>query len=156
MDLPNHYAGPLDSPGYWLWHAALRWTAALTDVLRELELTPVQFFALGGLAWLTTERDSGVSQRALSDHTGLDASMLSRVLRGLEDRGLVRREPDIADARAHRVQLTGKARELLVRAKPLVVAADRRFFGGLANLGAVEFRQLLEQLTIDNAKGSAE
>jgi len=65
MDLREGYSDPLDSPAYWLWHASPRWTAALTRALQEVELTPVQFFALGGLAWLTSGKSSGVSQKAL-------------------------------------------------------------------------------------------
>jgi DNA-binding MarR family transcriptional regulator/N-acetylglutamate synthase-like GNAT family acetyltransferase len=56
------------------------------------------------------QRDGGTATetgRAL----GLDAGYLSRILRGFEERGLVRKTPSEADARQNRLSLTAAGRE---------------------------------------------
>lgn len=141
----DSFSGPLASLGYWLWHANLRWTAAVTAALAPLDLTPVQFFVLGGTAWRTEIASGGCTQIDLATHTGLDPAMTSKVLRVLERRNLVRRTPDPDDARARRVTLTAEGEALLERAKPLIRATDRTFFGP-ASLEPSELRSLLANL----------
>ena len=84
-----------------------------------------------------------VSQRAISDHLGLDASDVVGVLDILENAGMVQRRRDPHDRRRHAVVLTElgetAARHFAaVRAK----AVDR----ALANLDADERRQLADLL----------
>ena len=59
------------------------------------------------------DRNPGTSARAASDATLLPPSNFSRALRGLEEKGLVRREADARDARSVRLYPTGRARENL-------------------------------------------
>jgi DNA-binding MarR family transcriptional regulator len=59
------------------------------------------------------DRNPGSSARAASEATLLPSSNFSRALRGLEDKGLVRREVDARDARGVRLYPTERARENL-------------------------------------------
>ncbi len=117
-----------DRPGFLLWHATLRWQREVADALRPLELTHVQFVLLAGTAWLTN-RVGPPSQRELADHAGTDAMMTSQVVRALEQRGLLRRSDDPADARVKRLRCTPQGRTLAERAVTEVQAVDDRFFG---------------------------
>ncbi|MDR3471128.1 MAG: helix-turn-helix domain-containing protein [Devosia sp.] len=56
-------------------------------------------------------RNPGTSARAASEATLLTSSNFSRVLRGLEEKGLVSREPDASDARRVSLYPTALAHE---------------------------------------------
>lgn len=59
------------------------------------------------------DRDPGTSARAAAEATQLPSSNLSRVLRGLEKKGLVRREIDTHDSRCIHIYPTVRALENL-------------------------------------------
>jgi len=59
------------------------------------------------------DRHPGTSARAAAEATQLPSSNLSRVLRSLDEKGLVRREVDAADSRRVNVYPTARARENL-------------------------------------------
>ena len=60
--------------------------------------------------------------------------MISRqLLRKVESRGLVRREPHPGDSRARRITITTDGRKLLAGALADVETADREYFGVLGN-----------------------
>jgi DNA-binding MarR family transcriptional regulator len=63
------------------------------------------------------DRHPGTSARVAADATLLPSSNFSRVLRGLEEKGLVRREVDERDARIVRLYPTALAGENLIRLK---------------------------------------
>jgi MarR family transcriptional regulator, temperature-dependent positive regulator of motility len=59
------------------------------------------------------DRNPGTSARAASEATLLPSSNFSRALRGLEEKGLVRRDVDTRDARGVQLYPTGRAQENL-------------------------------------------
>jgi MarR family transcriptional regulator, temperature-dependent positive regulator of motility len=59
------------------------------------------------------DRNPGTSARAASEATLLPSSNFARALRGLEDKGLVRRDVDARDARGVHLYPTTRARENL-------------------------------------------
>ncbi|HJP79734.1 MAG TPA: MarR family transcriptional regulator [Pseudonocardiaceae bacterium] len=121
--------GPLSSPGFWLHHAALTWRAELDARLRPLGLTPTQFMLLGSAGWL--ERESAVppTQQEVAEQAGADRMMTSKILRALEDRGLLTRKADPDDARVLRLQLTEAGRELTRKAIAVAAELDAQYFG---------------------------
>lgn len=64
-------------------------------------LTPTQYSVLGLIA---ARGPLGLAE--LTELEGLNPTMLSRVVRKLDDDGLIHRQPDPADQRAVRVQVT--------------------------------------------------
>ena len=128
MNDPADEAGPLASPGFWLHHAALRWRGELDRRLREIGLTPTQFLLLASTGWL--EHTQGLpTQQQVAETAGADRMMTSKVVKTLEDRGLLTREPDPADARAYRLKLTPTGRSTTRKAITIAQTLDEELFG---------------------------
>ncbi len=121
--------GPLASPGYRLHLAALAWRRELGVRLRPLGLTPTQFDAIATVSFLG--RTDPPTQQQVADFSGLDRMMLSKVLAGLEERGLVARTPDAADARVKRLAVTPPGRELVDAATAIARGVDADLFAGV-------------------------
>ena len=81
------------------------------------ELTKGEFFCMGVIADRTRRRSerSGVQVWDLAGHMQVRPPAGSRMLRGLEERGHIRREVDPADRRNVRVSLTESGREVWQR-----------------------------------------
>jgi len=126
--------GPDYSPGFWLWHATLRWQRAIAAVLAPLDLTHVQFVLLS-CAWWLNGRGQVPNQLMLARQAGTDVKMTSEVVRKLEAKGLVARETDPRDTRARRIRITPDGVAVAVRAIAEVEAADRAFFAAAAEPG---------------------
>ena len=94
--LASEHAGADQSPGLLLWQVTNRWQAAQRAALKPFDLTHVQFVLLASLTWL--DSDGPVTQKQLATHAATDAMMTSQVLRALERRGLIRRQPHPGDA----------------------------------------------------------
>ncbi|NUR98895.1 MAG: MarR family transcriptional regulator [Kribbellaceae bacterium] len=120
--------GPPASPGFWLHHAALRWRAELDRRLREVGLTPTQFLLLASTGWV--EHTQGApTQQQVAQTAGADRMMTSKVVKNLEDAGLLRRTPDPSDARAYRLQLTPAGRRTARKAIAIAAELDKELFG---------------------------
>ena len=117
------------SPGLALWRATNAWQRRIRAALAPHGLTHVQYVLLASLTWM--DRSEPVNQRDLSEHAGLDVMMTSQVLRALEIKGYVRREPHPTDGRAIALQPTEKGVELANLATRDVEAADSAFFDAL-------------------------
>jgi DNA-binding MarR family transcriptional regulator len=61
----------------------------------------------------TLERHGPLTPRELADHEKVQPPSMTRVLAGLEERGLIDRTPHESDGRQHLVSLTQPARDLL-------------------------------------------
>ncbi len=141
--------GPLMSPGFWLHHAALEWRQRLDRALRPLGLTPTQFNLLGSTGWLDRTRPLPPTQQQVADHAGADRMMASKVLRTLEERGLVTREPDPGDARSLRLRLTPDGRRVTSQAVRLALAVDEELFGD----GGEHLREQLQAVAAHRLSG---
>lgn len=139
--------GPDYSPGFWLWHATLRWQRAVAATLAPFGLTHVQFVLLACAWWLNGH---GVvpSQLELARQAGADVKMTSEVVRKLEAKGLLERETDPADTRTRRLRVTPEGKTLAKRAIKRVEAADAAFFSPLTDAGTstAEITALLRRL----------
>ncbi|MCU1414357.1 MAG: putative HTH-type transcriptional regulator YdcH [Microbacteriaceae bacterium] len=117
-------AGPLASPGYWLRRAAQRWRRELGVLLRHLDLTPTQFDVIAATSWLG-KTGSAPTQQEIAEFSGNDRMMTSKVLRGLEARGLVARRPE---GRVIRLSVTPSGREVVTAATAIARGLDADFF----------------------------
>lgn len=142
--LATEFSEAEDSPGLSLWQVTNRWQGAQRAALKPLGLTHVQFVLLASLTWL--ESGGPVTQKQLADHAAADVMMTSQVLRVLEERDLLRREPHPHDRRARALTTTRAGQELANRAVIVVEACDRDFFAPLGE-EAGTLTRLLRRLT---------
>jgi DNA-binding MarR family transcriptional regulator len=123
----SRFGSAWDSPGFLLWHASLRWQRQMTAALRPMGLTHVQFVLLASTWWLVTHGGQP-SQRELADHAGTDVMMTSQVVRALQAKGLITRQPDEHDPRALRLGLTSRGERVAQQALGAVESADEAYF----------------------------
>ncbi len=93
----------------------------LNDTSTGEDLTPTQYSVLG-----LVRRSGPLGLAELTGLEGLNPTMLSRVIRVLDERGLIRRLPDPGDARAVRVEITpgGQAVHERIRERRTRVLSD--------------------------------
>lgn len=78
--------------------------------------------------WWLNEHGEHPNQVEVARQAGTDIKMASEVLRGLEARKLIKREPDPADGRANRVRVTARGAAMAPRAITAVEQDDADFF----------------------------
>jgi DNA-binding MarR family transcriptional regulator len=131
------------SAGFWLHHAALTWRAELDARLRPLGLTPTQFMVLATAGWLE-HVDGPPTQQQVADGAGTDRQMTSRVIRVLQDQGLITRQADESNARSLRVSLTPQGRAVARDAIEQAQSLDEQLFGPAASGLRATFRDIAE------------
>jgi DNA-binding MarR family transcriptional regulator len=134
---------PHVSPGLLLWRVTLRWKREISAALAPLELTHAQFVLLASAWWLGAHRPELPSQREVAEQAATDPMMTSQVLRALEQRALVTREPDPNDGRSRLIAVTPAGADLARRAIEVVEAVDHAFF---ASVPTPELLSTLSQL----------
>lgn len=87
------------------------------------------------------QRHEGVSQARLAELTDTDPMTLGRLLERMDAEGLVERQVDPADRRAHRLRLRGAALPVL---DEIWRVADRSRAQALAGLSAADRAQLMK------------
>lgn len=142
--LDTRHPDARSSPGLALWRVTTAWQRRIRTSLAPHDLTHPQYVLLASLTWM--DRSSPVSQRDLADHAGLDVMVTSQVLRVLETRGWVRREPHPTDRRAVALHPTEAGIALANRATHDVEAADADFFDVLAPQRRERFAESLHAL----------
>jgi DNA-binding MarR family transcriptional regulator len=105
------------------WRALHGITSALPDALggqlrREVNLSFLEYYVL---ACLSEQPDHTLRMSRLAMLASSELSRLSHLMRRLEKRGLVRREPDPADRRITLAVLTTEGHALAVEAAPVHV-----------------------------------
>lgn len=135
--------------GFWIHRVYQATRNEMFRVFREngVELTPEQWAVLIRL-W---EQD-GRTQAELSEATFRDAPTMSRIVAGMEQRGLVERRADAVDGRMRRVHLTPTARGLKRKLVPLVERLVARLVDGIDERALVTTRASLRRM-FDNLAG---
>jgi MarR family transcriptional regulator, organic hydroperoxide resistance regulator len=116
--------------GYALMQAASAWRQELAAALASVSVTPPQFLVLAALLHAHTRQRPPFTQRDLADRTGMDVNTTSQIVRGLERRELVRRQPHARDSRAVELSLTEPGVELARHCTGQARALNRRYFAG--------------------------
>jgi DNA-binding MarR family transcriptional regulator len=127
--MTRYARGPVDSPGFLLWHATMRWQRQVVAVLEPLGLTHVQFVILACVWWATRNRDL-VNQAGIAAIAGTDPTMTSEVIGRLETKGLIIRVRHPHDSRAKSISPTAAGVDIAARAIRAVERVDAGFFGG--------------------------
>jgi DNA-binding MarR family transcriptional regulator len=117
--------------GFALANAAQVWRARLTESLADLSVTAPQFFVLSALLYIESHGQEAPTQREIGERTGTDANTTSQIVRGIERRGLVRRDPHARDSRAFALRLTPQGLELARACTTRARALNDTFFAGV-------------------------
>lgn len=139
------HEGPKQSLGFLLWHISTSWRTSIEAVLKIFSLTHPQFVVLATTGWLTRNGDF-VSQVAIGRMAGLDPNTNSQILKGLENKSLIKRDQS-SDKRAKNISLTIKGTEILNQALPAVEKADEEFFKSLTKDENNSLTDLFQKLT---------
>lgn len=94
--------------------------AAVAEVLDGEELSALEYAVL---AWL--KDDPGIDQSGLASRIGIDRTTTSALVSGLGEKGLVERETNPLDRRAHRLGLTRKGESKRARLHPEVARCQQ-------------------------------
>jgi DNA-binding MarR family transcriptional regulator len=124
---------------YLLNRITARWNVNLQDQLRTHDMTTTA--TMRALAVLSVK--SGLTVNELSVLAVTEQSTMSRTLDGLEEQGLVRRQPHSEDARVRVVHITDKGRATFDRIWPMMYKDYLRMFEGI---GEDEYRVFITTL----------
>jgi len=117
--------------GFLLAQAAQRWRNEVAGALRDLDVTPPQFFVLMTLLRERKRTSMPVTQRDVAERTGSDANTTSQVVRTLEARSLVVRATHPTDSRAVALSLSNDGAEIARQCSLRVRGVNERFFRGV-------------------------
>ncbi|GHV26680.1 MarR family transcriptional regulator [Synergistales bacterium] len=121
-----------------------KWHSAIKNELREVGITHPQFVVMTVLNFLC-QSDEYVTQVNIAKMADMDVMSVSQIIRGLEEKGFLKRAANPNDTRANAVWLLEKGREAIKRALPIVEKIDDEFFGVLSN-NERYFRDCLHKL----------
>ena len=107
----------------------------------DVDITPEQWAVLIRLA-----ESGGMTQAELSEATFRDAPTMSRIVVGMEGRGLLERRADPADGRLRRLHLTREGRALEKRLVPVVERIVARMVAGVDEEALVTTRATLRRM----------
>ncbi len=136
---------PMRSFGFRIWHLKHAWARRVETALAPEALTHMQFVLLRTTQTLA-ELGHRPTQSRLADTLAADRMTVSKVLRLLEQKGLIARPVHPDDPRAHHIQLTPAGADAMGRAMPLVLAAQEQFFGCLGAARLTAFSDMLDEL----------
>ena len=139
-----------DSPGFSLWQVSSMWQRRINAGLKQFDLTHAQFVLLASMTWLAGG-EKPLTQIDLASHAKMDVMMASNVLRTLEEKGLIVRNPHPTDTRAKSLAVTARGLKLAGQAVQAVEEIDRQFFAPLGG-GVSSFNQQLLNLINTNNK----
>ena len=116
--------------------------AAKTAALRPFDLNVPQYTLL-----LVVAQEPGLSGAALARRCLVTPQTMSSVLRTLESRELVKREPHPVHSHIQEVRLTGKARELLEAADKAACEVELRLGAAFSEEETARLLDLLGRCT---------
>lgn len=137
---PFGFEKPEDSLGFLLWQTTTTWQRLLKEALDKHKVSHTHFVVMATTLWFQ-ERKQLVTQVMIAKLTKLDKMSVSKGLKSLVARGLVKREEDQTDTRAKTVKLSHKGKALISKLIPIVEKNDKKFFSAL---GAKQQNSLLQ------------
>ncbi|AEI82683.1 transcriptional regulator MarR family (plasmid) [Cupriavidus necator N-1] len=114
---------------------------AFTTYLRQFDITLPGYRVLASLA----HKDQQAIVE-LAEHTSIDVSTLSRLVTSLEDKGLVMRRRDDADARSVKIHLRPQGAQLASQTIPLGVLFERVVTAGFSAEEVKVLKQMLRRM----------
>lgn len=125
---------------------------ALMDLVRAIQfrdrdricchdLSVTQFYALEAIL-----RRSGISLNGLAAELYVDKSTASRIVDGLERKGIARREPDPSDGRSVRIAATSEGRDRYAPIEAELIEEGERLLAGMDPAERVAAPALVERI----------
>jgi DNA-binding MarR family transcriptional regulator len=137
---------PSDSPGFLLWQVTTLWQRALKPCLEKAGLSHAQFVIMSVLCWLLENQQSS-NQADIAHLSKLDKMIISKSLKILEQKKLIKRFEDPKDTRAKQVTLTPKGQKETIKAINAIEGADKDYFSPLSAKEMVQLNALLVKLS---------
>lgn len=119
--------------------------ALFFESCKDFAITPVQYGLL-----TTLSEQPGLDQTSLCAEVGVDRTTMADVLRRLEERGLVKREPSPADGRQKIANITKKGTRIMTDMYESMREAQVRFLEPLNAEERTEFVRMMMQLVEGN------
>ncbi len=119
-----------DKTGFLLWKVNNYWQRAFKKSFGELDLTHSQLLLLLGILWGETHQIK-VTQKDLSDKTGMDPMTTSTVLRTLQKKGWIRRRFNKKDSRTRLISLTEDGKKIIEDSTIIIKKFNDSFFSPL-------------------------
>lgn len=138
-----------ESIGFAFWKTYSLWSRKIKLELKELGLTHVQFVVLATVFEMTKEMKE-VTQKEISDFSGIDIMSVSLALKFLVAHKYASRKENKSDTRAKNVAITKTGEALLMEAFIVVKKIDEQIF----KLNQKETVQL--QKTLEKCQNNAE
>ncbi len=138
-----------DMPGHLIRRLNQHSTAVFQQRLKAAghDLTPVQFSALARLA-----DAPGIDQATLAGQIAYDRATIGGVVKRLEQKALIQRQPSETDRRAFNLYLTPTGTALLQQVWPLVAALQAEILCNLSDSDRDALVQLMQMvLRIEDA-----
>lgn len=143
------YAELWNRPGYLIRRLHQIHLGLFAEQCSNLDLTPVQFAILTVL-----QSGEEMDQLTLSTSVGIDRTSGADVIRRLERRGLLTRQPSTLDRRARIVKVTDEGKAFARRVRPLMARAQDRLVAPLTEAEREEFYRLVNKMIDANNDAS--
>lgn len=137
-----------DSVGFTLWKLTTLWQRNLADVLASYDITQTQFAILASMLAFEKAKED-VSQAILVADTNIDKMTISKSVRSLQAKKLVRIKKSKTDKRANNLELYAKGKTIAKEAVVAVRKADKKFFAG-ATQAQVETLKKIGDKVVDS------
>jgi DNA-binding MarR family transcriptional regulator len=129
-DAPGFHAALSKHTGFLLSRIGTIAQRRFAERLAEIGLNPRAWGALNIL-----DHEGPIAQHALGKRAGIDPSSMVSTIDELEAKGLVERQPNPSDRRAHALHITAEGRETLARGRRLAGQAQGDLLGALEGRG---------------------
>lgn len=114
---------------------------AFSEHLRRFDITLAGYRVLASLVCLDGQTIAG-----LANHTSIDISTLSRLINGLEAKGLVQRRRDEQDARSTQLFLLPEGRLLAAQTIPTGMLLERVVTAGFSEEEITTLKAMLQRM----------
>lgn len=136
-------------PGYLIRRLHQIHVGLFTEECGDEDITPVQFGMLSAL-----ESGEEMDQLTLSTAVGVDRVSGADVIRRLERRGLLERNPSQQDKRAKLIKITESGKAFANHVRPMMARAQAKLIDPLTDEEREEFQRLIKKLVDANNKSS--
>lgn len=137
------------TPGYLMRRAHQLANAAYAVELGSEQITGVQFVAL-----VAIKDEPDLSGVGIADRIGYDKMTTSRILRGLEKKGFIKRRPSETDRRETLIRCTQAGERIVPIVAAQLPVVEARVMEPLSRAESEQLLALLEKLEVASRKGA--